>query len=137
MNSRAPHSWLLLLPLLLLLLLCRLLGRLTIGCMGRTTAYTCASLNQRSNLLLPTCQQHSLWLDAPEKEPEGAVRGGGLFLEPRERPTQSHVHTTTQVHSSTAPAPLFLCQLPELPLPLQPLMVSLLSGQPLSWGQGL
>jgi len=108
--------------------------------MGKMTAVgacTCASLNQRSNLLLPTCQQHSLWLDAPEKEPEGAVRGGGLFLEPRERPTQSHVHTTTQVHSSTAPAPLFLCQLPELPLPLQPLMVSLLSGQPLSWGQGL
>jgi hypothetical protein len=40
-----------------------------------------------------------------------------LFLEPRGLP---NVHTTSQVHSSTAPAPLFLCQLPELPLPLQP-----------------
>jgi hypothetical protein len=32
---------------------------------------------------------------------------------------------------------LCLCQLPELPIPLQLLMVPLLSGQPLSWGQGL
>jgi len=32
-NSKAPHCWLLLLPLMLLLLMCRLLGRLTIGCM--------------------------------------------------------------------------------------------------------
>jgi hypothetical protein len=73
--SRALHCW--------LLLLCRLLGRLTIGCMGRTTACTCASLNQRSlcNLLLPTCHLHSLCEDAPEEGPEGPVRGGGLLLE--------------------------------------------------------
>jgi hypothetical protein len=34
-------------------------------------------------------------------------------------------------------APCFLCQLPELPLPLQLLMASLLSSQPLSRGMGL
>ena len=49
MNSRDPHCW-----LLLLLLLSRLMGRLPIGCMGRTTAsavLACVreSLNQRSN----------------------------------------------------------------------------------------
>jgi hypothetical protein len=39
----------------MLLLLCRLLGRLTIGCRGGTEGewYTCASLNQRSNLSYP------------------------------------------------------------------------------------
>jgi len=45
--------------LLLLLLLCRL----PIGLMGRTTAMsvcTCASINQKSNLFLPTCHLHSL-----------------------------------------------------------------------------
>ena len=41
----------------------------------------CASLSQRSNLLLPTCYLHSLCEDVPEEGPEGAVRGGGLFLE--------------------------------------------------------
>jgi hypothetical protein len=40
-------------------------------------------LNQRRNLLLHTCHLHSLCIDAPE----GAVRGGGLLLEPRKRPT--------------------------------------------------
>jgi len=74
--------------------------------------------------LLPTRHLHSLCENAPEEEPGGAVRGGGLLLEPRGRPTQSHVHTTSQVHSTTAPVPLFLCHLPELPLPLQLLMVS-------------
>jgi len=44
------------------------------------------------------------------------------------QPFSLHVHTTSQVHSSTAPAPLFYCQVPELPLQL--LMVPLLSSQP-------
>ena len=46
------------------------------------SACTCASLNQRSNLLLPTCHLDSLCVDASEEGPEGDVRGGGLFLEP-------------------------------------------------------
>ena len=77
MNLRAPHCWLLLLPLLLLLLLpplllllllllCRLMGRLPIGCMGRMTAVsacTYASLNQRSNPLLPLAIfTNSVWM---------------------------------------------------------------------------
>ena len=46
--------------------------------MGRMTSVSarmCASLNQRSNLLLPTCHLHSLCVDAPEEGPEGPVRG--------------------------------------------------------------
>jgi len=49
----SPHCWLLLPPLLLL---CRLMGRLPIGCMGRMTAVsacTFASLNQRPTCHLP------------------------------------------------------------------------------------
>ena len=58
------------------------------------------------------------------------MRGGGLFLE-------QHAWTPHGPLHSRAPC-LCLClyQLPELPLPLQLLMVPLLSGQPLSWGQG-
>ena len=83
-GSRGPHCWLMLpLPPQLLPLLCRLMGRLPIGCMGRMTAVsacTCASLNQRSDFLLTTCHLHQLCVDAPKEGPEGPVRGGGLLL---------------------------------------------------------
>jgi hypothetical protein len=128
-NSKAPHCW-----LLLLLLLCRLLDRLAIGCMGRTTAVSacmCTSLNQRSNLLLPTCHLHSLYEDAPEEGAEGAVKQEGLFLEQRAWVPHGPLH-----HSRAPCLCLILCQLPELPFPLL-LMASLLSSQPLSWGLGL
>ena len=94
-------------------------------------ASTCASLNQRSNLLLLTCHLHSLCEDAPVEGPEWAVGGGGLFLE-------QHAWVPHRPLHSRAPSLcLCLCQLPELPLPLQLLMVPLLSSQPISWGQGL
>ena len=81
-----------------------LLGRLAIGCMRRTTAVSacmCASLNQRSNLLLPTCHQHLFWMDAPEGGPEGAVRGGDLLLE-----LHGQSRGTPQASSQTCPLPL-------------------------------
>jgi len=90
----------------------------------------CAPLNQRSSPLLPTCQLHHLHVDAPEEGPEEAVRGGAgrrgeavCMGAPRASPL--------------AFAPCFLCQLPKLPLPLQLLVVSLLSSQPLRRGMGL
>ena len=84
-------------------------------------ASTCASLNQRSNLLLLTCHLHSLCEDAPVEGPEWAVGGGGLFLE-------QHAWVPHRPLHSRAPSLcLCLCQLPELPLPLQFLMAPLLS----------
>jgi len=101
-NSRAPHCW--------LLLMGRLMGRMPFGCMGRMTAVSACTLNQRSNPLLPTCHLHELCVEAPKEGPEGAVRGGGLFLE-------QHAWTPHGPLHSRAPC-LCLCQLPELPLPL-------------------
>ena len=59
---------------------------------------------------------------------EGAMRGGGFFLEPRRHPTGLGI-------PSLAPCLcLFLLQLLELPFPLQLLTVPMLSSQPFSWG---
>ena len=72
------------------------------------SACTCASLNQRSNPLLPTCHLHELRVDGPKEGPEGPVRGGGLFL-------RQHAWTHHARASSSQPCPLqascFLCQL--------------------------
>ena len=99
-----------------------LLGRLSIGCVGRTTAVSacmCASLNQTSNPLLPTCHLHQLCVDAPEEGPEGAVE---------EEPFAWAPPMGLITASPFAFASCFLCQL---------LMVSRLSSQPLSTGMGL
>ena len=121
---RAPHCW-------LLLLLCRLMGRLPICCMGGTTAeclHLCFPQSEKqpslthlpSSLTLCVCPKERAWRDCEEACSWSSMHG---------RPTPLH---------NCAPCLcLCLCQLPELPLPLQLLMVSLLSGQPLSWGQGL
>jgi len=112
-NSRAPHCW-------LLLLLGRLLGRLTIECMGRTTAVSVFSIreatlpiithsgwiNQRSNLT----HLYSLWMDALKKGLKRGCGGGGLFLEPHGRPTQS-------VRTRNLTSALLTCACPPLPLP--------------------
>ena len=119
MNPRAPSAGCCCCPCC-----CCCAGCWAIGCMGRTTAVsasTCASLNQRSSLLLPTCHLHSLCEDAPEEGPEGAVRGGGLFLE------QHAWAPRGPLHSRAPSLCLCLCQLPELPLPLQLHMATLLS----------
>ena len=94
MNSRALHCW---------LLLCRLMGRVPIGCMGKT--------------MVSACHVHSVWM---QEGPEGAVRGGGLSLELHGRPTGLFI--------TALPCLCLLLPLPaELPLPLQLLMASLLS----------
>jgi len=93
------------------------------------TAVSTCTLDQRSNLILPTCHLHSLCVDAPEKGPKRAARGGSLLVLGAARAPYGPLQ-------GLAPC-LCLCQLPELPLPLQFLLVSLLSSQPLSWGLGL
>ena len=116
MNLRAPHCWLL---LLLLLLLCRLMGRLPIGCMGRLTtvsACTCASLNQRSNPL--AIFTNSVWM--PQRK--------GLKRACERRRFVLGAACMDAQRASSQPRPLPL----PMPLPLQLLLVPLLSGQPLT-----
>jgi hypothetical protein len=74
--------------------------------MTAVSACTCASLNQRSNPLLPTCHFLQLCVDAPKEGPEGSMRGGGLFLE-------QHAWTPTGLFITALPlqASCFLYQL--------------------------
>ena len=97
--------------------------------MTAVSACTCASLNQRSNPLLPTCHFLQLCVDAPKEGPEGSMRGGGLFLEQHTWTPHGPLHHSLALAGLLLPLPA-----PELPLPQQPLMVA---EQPLSRGMGL
>ena len=133
-NSKAPHCWLLLLPLMLLLLMCRLLGRLTIGCMENDSCeclHVCFPQSEKQPSLTLAIFTHSVRMPQKKK----GLRG----LSEEEACSRSSMHgRPTGLFTVRAPCLcLCLCQLLELPLPLQLLMASLLSSQPLSREMGL